>query len=206
MTILISNDLKARLLIKELSKTFQINGYETDIKKFIKRVNYSNPKQLYIDTNGFDLQDIFKLLIKFNHKDITLTMNETYPDYAYPLFIRIGVRKIIYNPTLRSLKTLLKQPFTALLNYKDISKIENLPLYFQSITFPAGFYGPKVFNQYIRKKRNLPTKMTKKEQETIDKLVKMGIFPSNIDNFALRYRKKVRKPIKVQSTLDKTIN
>lgn len=204
MTILINNDLKARLLIKELSKTFQINGYETDIQKFIKRVNYSNPKQLLIDTNGFDLQDIFKLLIKFNHKDITLIMNETYPEYAYPLFIRIGVRKIIYNPSINTLKTLLKQSFTPLLPYKDISKILNLPQYLQSITFPAGFYSPRAFNRYIRQKRNQPTKMTRKEKEIINKLVKMGVFPSNIDNFSARYRRKIPSiHIKAQSALDK---
>ena len=191
MTILTHNDLQARLLVKELSKTFQINGYETDIHKFIKRVNYSNPKQLLIDTHNFALQDILKLLIKFNHKDITLIVDETYPNYAYPLFIRIGVRKIMYNPSLKTLKTLLKQPFTPSLPYKDISKLVNLPQYLQSITFPAGFYSPRAFNRYIRQKRNLPTKMTKKEQETINKLVKMGVFPSNIDDFAMRYRRKV---------------
>lgn len=191
MTILTNNDLKARLLIKELSKHFQINGYETNIQKFIKRVNYSNPKDLYIDTTNYNLQDIFNLLIKFNHKNITLIVDPTYPDYAYPLFIRIGVRKIIYNPTIKIIKNTLKQPFTSSLPYKDISKILNLPQYFKDITFPAGFYSPRAFNRYIKQKRNLPVKMTKKEQEIVNKLVKMGVFPQNIDNYSARYRRKI---------------
>ena len=193
ITILTDKHLKGKLYVKHLSQFFEVSGYEVNIKKFLKRIDYINPDKVLIDTKR-PIEKFIPFFINTT-KDIVLVNN--YPTYYVPIFYRLKIK--ITPPDLKSITTLLSQPKTTA-HYMDITRPLNLPEYLTPISFLSNIHSPLLFAKYIRLKSNLPTQLNDIERQKIQYLVNIGAYPQDTTPFYPFYRK---TQLKTQSNIDK---
>lgn len=185
ITILTNNKIKGQLFVHYLK---QVAGVENTINAFTKKVHYLNPDQLLIDTTDFKLMDMLKLTAKLNHYNITLLLDPAYPTDALPLFIRTGVRKILYNDNLHNLQTILSRPFTKPMDLVDVCKVIPIHTYFDKTILKDNHYYKGLLDKHIKRNNKLKKPITEEEQKRINQLIKDKIFP----NSTVHYNGKVR--------------
>lgn len=197
ITILTNNKIKGQLFVHYLK---EVAGVENTINSFIKKVKYLNPDQLLIDTTDFKLIDMLKLTAKLNHYNITLLLDPAYPTDALPLFVRTGVRKILYNDNLHNLQTILSRPFTKPMDFIDTTKPLQLSKYFSSMVIDGSNYYKELFEKHLKRNKKWKKSITQEEQQRINNLIKQGIFPSS----TYYYNARIRKRPKSKNYLTKT--
>lgn len=197
ITILTNNKMKGQLFVHYLK---QVAGVENTINSFTKKVHYLNPDQLLIDTTDFKLIDMLKLTAKLNHYNITVLLDPNYPTDALPLFIRTGVRKILYNTNLTDLIKILSRPFTKPMNIVDVCKVIPLHSYFDKTVLKDNHYYKELLDKHMKRNKKNKLPITEEEQKRINQLIKDNIFP----NSTVHYNAKVRTRTKSKNHLTNT--
>lgn len=197
ITILTNNKMKGQLFVHYLK---EVAGVENTISAFIKKVHYLNPDQLLIDTTDFKLVDMLKLTAKLNHYNITVLLDPNYPTDALPLFIRTGVRKVLYNTNLTDLIKILSRPFTKPMNIVDACKVIPLHSYFDKTVLKDNHYYKELLDKHMKRNKKNKLPITEEEQKRINQLIKDNIFP----NSTVHYNAKTRTRTKSKNHLTNT--